>query len=173
MRHALLFAFATSLLASSAFAATTPAPKACATAQHRRFDFWVGHWDVYAKSDLKKLVAHSLIENRYDGCAIRENWMPLSNSGGGSLSTYVPAKKQWRQFWADNQNGAVDFIGGWNGKAMVLTGNWPQPGHESQLTRMTYTKMADGSVEQLGVTSDDNGKTWQPSFDFIYRKAKN
>jgi hypothetical protein len=25
-------------------------------------------------------------------------------------------------------------------------------------------------VEQSGVTSDDNGKTWQPGFDFIYTR---
>jgi hypothetical protein len=55
---------------------------------------------------------------------------------------------------------------------MVLTGLWPQPGHPRQMTRMTYRRLADGSVEQLGVTSDDNGKTWQPGFDFVYRKAR-
>ena len=58
------------------------------------------------------------------------------------------------------------------GKAMVLTGVWPQPGHPTQMTRMTYAPLADGSVEQSGVTSDDNGKTWQPSFDLIYVRAK-
>ena len=41
-----------------------------------------------------KLVAHSLIEPLY-GCGIRENWMPLSNRPGGSLSIYVPAAKHW------------------------------------------------------------------------------
>jgi hypothetical protein len=40
------------------------------------------------------------------------------------------------------------------------------------MTRMTYTKLADGSVEQAGTSSDDGGKTWQPSFDFIYRPSK-
>src|SRR4051812_25646929 len=64
-------------------------PPPCASAQHRAFDFWVGSWDVYpAGSDM--LIAHSLIERLYGGCAIRENWMPLKGSGGGSLSAFVP-----------------------------------------------------------------------------------
>ena len=54
---------------------------------------------------------------------------------------------------------------------MVLTGTWPQPGHADQITRMTYTPLAGGSVEQKLETSDDGGKTWAPSDDLIYRPA--
>jgi hypothetical protein len=36
---------------------------------------------------------------------------------------------------------------------------------------MTYRPHADGSVQQTGETSNDGGKTWQPSFDLIYRRA--
>jgi hypothetical protein len=159
------------LLSSSATLAATPPPPACAIEANRQFDFWVGNWDVYPKANPAKLVAHSRIENLYTGCAIRENWMPLSGGAGGSLSTYVPATGKWRQFWVDASGAAVDFEGGWNGKAMVLEGVWPQPGKPTQRTRMTYTRHADGSVEQLGETSDDNGQSWQPGFDFLYRPA--
>lgn len=98
--------------------------------------------------------------------------MPLSGNHGGSLNAYAPGAKSWKQFWTDAQGGSAEFTGGWNGKAMVLTGIWPQPGHPKQITRMTYTPLAGGSVEQQGVTSDDGGKTWTPSFDLIYRRAK-
>jgi len=30
---------------------------------------------------------------------------------------------------------------------------------------------ADGAVRQFGETSDDQGKTWSPSFDFLYTRA--
>lgn len=158
-------------LASNAIAATPPPTHVCTSAEHHQFDFWVGKWDVHPKASPKKLVAHSLIESLYDGCAVRENWMPLSYSGGGSINSYSPELKKWRQFWADGQGGSAFFAGGWNGKSMVVTGTWPQPGHPNQITRMSYTRLADGSVEQMGVTSDDNQKTWQPSFDFIYSRA--
>src|SRR5206468_11428770 len=64
-------------------------PHACTEPAHRQFDFWVGKWDVYPTGK-DKLVAHSLIESVYNGCGIRENWMPLKGNGGGSLNIYLP-----------------------------------------------------------------------------------
>jgi hypothetical protein len=148
-----------------AVAAQTPsAVAACSSTEHHQFDFWVGHWDVYNKAG--KMVARSLIEPVY-GCGIRENWMPVSNQPGGSLSIYVPEEKRWEQFWIDSQGSRAIFSGGWNGSAMVITGKWGGP-----LVRMSYSKNADGSVRQYGEQSTDEGKTWSPSFDFTYRRAK-
>jgi len=145
-------------------------PAACASAENRQFDFWVGRWDVYPKKTPEKKVAQSVIEKLYAGCTIRENWMPLVTGGdGGSLNSYRPADGVWRQMWADSSGAWVEFTGKWNGSAMVLEGVWPQPGHPKQRTRMTYTPLPDGSVEQAGESSDDEGKSWQPSFDLIYR----
>ncbi|MDB5711430.1 MAG: hypothetical protein JWL96_3500 [Sphingomonas bacterium] len=143
----------------------------CTAAAYRTFDFWVGKWDVYGPAG--RLVAHSLIESVYDGCGIRENWMPLGGAGGGSLSVYVPAKKQWEQFWIDSGNTRALFTGGWNGSAMVIQGVWPTAPTNATgpLTRMTYSRSADGSVRQFGENSTDGGTTWTPSFDFTYRKA--
>ena len=148
-------------------AAAAPAPSAaaaCTASEFHQFDFWAGRWDVYnAKGTL---VAHSLIEPVY-GCGIRENWMPLSNQPGGSLSIYVPDEKRWEQFWIDSSGSRAIFTGGWTGKAMVISGKWGGP-----IVRMTYSKNADGSVRQFGEQSTDDGKTWSPSFDFTYRPAK-
>ena len=149
--------------------AQTPAP--CTTPESRQFDFWVGKWEVFPAGHLDSKVADSLIEKLYADCAVRENWMPLKGPGGGSLNAWLPDKGTWRQTWL-SVGGFADFTGGWNGKAMVIQGVWPQPGHPNQLTRMTYTPRADGSVEQAGETSDDGGKTWQPGFDLIYIHPK-
>jgi len=151
-------------LAQTAAAAPVATPAPCAAPEYHQLDFWVGRWDVYPTGK-DKLVAHSLIEKVY-GCGIRENWMPLSNQPGGSLSTYVPAEKHWEQFWIDSSGSRAQFAGGWNGSAMVITGKWGGP-----LVRMSYSKNADGSVRQFGEQSTDDGKTWKPSFDFTYRHA--
>ena len=151
----------------------TPPPPACTSPEHRAFDFWVGEWDVYpAGSD--KLAAHSKIERLYGGCAIRENWMPLSGAAGGSLSSYATDDRRWRQTWVDGSNSRVDFVGGLVGDKMVLVGDWKGvngPGKDAMI-RMTYSRNADGSVRQLGEQSLDFGVSWGPNFDFTYRPGK-
>jgi len=172
MRFPILLA---AILIAQPAVAQTPAPvppPPCASPDHRAFDFWVGKWDVYPKGS-DKLVAHSLIERLYGGCAIRENWMPLKGTGGGSLSSWVPDEKAWRQTWVDSSGTRVDFKGRIEGQAMVLTGFWKNvlgPG-KSALVRMTYSREPGGAVRQKGDTSVDGGKNWQPSFDFLYRPA--
>lgn len=169
----LLLAMSAATPALGSTEASAPPVKHCAGAEYRQFDFWVGSWDVYP-TGRDQLVAHSLIESVYNGCGVRENWMPLkTENSGGSLNIYIPAEKLWRQTWIDSSGARVDFKGGWNGKAMVLEGFWQDfvaPGKGS-LVRMTYSKAADGSVRQLGEASQDNGQSWQPSFDFTYRPA--
>lgn len=147
-----------------------PAPAGCASAESHQLDFWVGHWSVSPKAAPQSKVATSLIEKLYSGCAIRENWMPLRGGDGGSFSSYLPDRHSWQQLWVDSSGSWVTFTGGWDGHAMVLEGVWPQPGHPQQMTRMSYRLLPDGTVEQSGVTSDDNGKSWQPGFDLIYTR---
>jgi hypothetical protein len=171
---------ATLILAAS-FAAQQPAPPpaappappppACETPEHRQFDFWVGNWDVYP-TGTDRLVAHSLIERRYNGCAIRENWMPLRGQGGGSFSAWRPRDGQWRQTWVDSSGAWVEFTGAFENGAMVLTGPWAGVANgQDAIVRVRFTREAGGAVRQHGVVSTDNGATWAPSFDFTYRPA--
>ncbi len=155
---------------TSGTTAAPAAPAGCNSAESRQLDFWVGHWSVSPKAAPNRKVATSLIEKLYSGCAIRENWMPLKSGTGGSLSSFLPDKHAWQQIWVDSSGSWVTFTGGWDGNAMVLEGVWPMPGHPQQRTRMSYRLLADSTVEQSGVTSDDEGKTWQPGFDFIYTR---
>lgn len=160
----------TSAQAQTAPAATAPPPNPCADANHHAFDFWVGHWDVqpYAGGPV---VAHSLIESLYGGCAIRENWMPIGKTGGGSLSNYDKGLGTWHQSWVDSAGSRVEFTGGMQGDAMVLTGLWGGVASgKDGLVRMTYTR-EKGGVRQKGDVSTDNGKTWAPSFDLLYTRS--
>ncbi len=156
------------LLLAQAPSSPPPAPPpACTGPEHRQFDFWVGEWTV-TPTGKTNVVASSLIEKLYGGCAIRENWMPLKGTPGGSLNNYYDGR--WRQTWVDAANSRVDFVGGLVNDRMVLTGFWQGvlgPGKDA-LMRMTYSKNADGSVRQLGEQSTDQGKSWSTNFDFTY-----
>lgn len=165
--------WASGLLASAAVAQAppTPPPPACAAAEHRQFDFWLGYWDVYRTGDTK-LRAHSLIEKLYDGCTIRENWMPVSGAGGGSLNMYDPADKRWHQTWHDNGNSRAEFDGGLVDGKMVMMGYWRGVlGPGDAWMRIVWSREADGSVRQAGVQSANHGLTWEPSFDLTYKKS--
>ncbi len=170
--------FASLLILQAASAQPQPAPppsppNGCTGEHYREFDFWLGEWDVY-RAGTETLVAHSLIEKLYAGCAVRENWMPLKGAGGGSLNGYDPQSGGWKQTWIGSSPGPVYFTGGATDGKMVLTGRWKGSGPKGEdgLTRMTYSKLPDGAVRQHGEFSADHGLTWQTTFDLIYRPHK-
>lgn len=146
-----------------------PPPNLCDTPDHHQFDFWVGKWDVY-RADTNQLVAHSLIEKLYAGCAVRENWMPLQGTGGGSLNAYRPRSHDWRQVWTDSANSLNEYAGRRTGKMMVLTGTASSTTGDVTRVRTTYQRLADGSVVQSGFGSAD-GKRWALRYRFVYRRA--
>lgn len=153
--------------------ASSAPPPVCTASEHRQFDFWVGEWDVYPTGK-DKPVARSRIERLHGDCVVREHWMPFKGGGGSSLNNYDTETRQWRQTWVDSSNARVEFAGGMDGEAIVLTGFWKGvngPGKDGTV-RMRYTREAGGAVRQLGEISTDGGKSWAPSFDFTYRPAK-
>jgi hypothetical protein len=97
------------MLAQAASPPPPPPPPACTGPEHRQFDFWVGEWTV-TPTGKPGVVASSLIEKLYAGCAVRENWMPLKGSPDGSLNSYVDGR--WHQTWVDASNSRVEFVGG-------------------------------------------------------------
>lgn len=163
-------------MALAADAADGIAPPACAGGHFRDFDFWLGEWDVYPFGKDEK-IAESLIQRLHSGCAIRERWMPLKGEGGSSLSGFEPSTGQWHQTWIGSAPGRVEFNGGSEKPGtMVLTGWWPGaggPGRDGWI-RMEYTRQPDGSVRQRGkfwpMDGPAEGKAWEPSFDFLYRR---
>jgi hypothetical protein len=159
------------LLAAPALAQNPPA-KTCAEPERAQLDFWIGHWDVYPTGK-SNLVAHSLIEKLYAGCAIRENWMPLNGGAGGSLSAWNPKTGKWHQTWMDSGGATVMFDGRMIGDAMTIDGNWANvvaPGKDG-VVRMRYRRNPDGSVRQWGEVTQDGGKSWSPSFDLTYKPS--
>lgn len=143
----------------------------CKSPEHRQFDFWLGRWEVF-RSDTDQKVADSLIERLYGGCAVRENWMPIAGTGGGSLNSYRPGERKWRQTWTDSGNNWNEYAGGPVGDDMVLEGTSVSAAGVSVPVRITYKRGEDGSVLQIGEQSSDGGKSWQLRYHFTYRPAK-
>lgn len=142
----------------------------CRDTAHRAFDFWVGAWQV---SDTRsgQAVAESDIALLAGGCTVQESFRQSvgpggrpSNYRGHSLSA-LGADGVWRQFYVDTSGASTSWEGAAEAGSLVFTTRGPQA-----LQRMTYRALADGAVRQIGEVSRDNGATWQPGYDFTYRR---
>ena len=116
------------------------------------------------------VVANSKVEKLYDGCAIRENWMPLQGSGGGSLNNYVTADYRWHQTWVDSDGGYLDFQGGLVEGRMILQRTARIDGRAVE-QRMVFDQIARDSLEWRWERSTDGGVTWELVWPISYRRV--
>ena len=145
-----------------------PKPLACASSDHRQFDFWAGRWSVFTPDG--KPAGENRIDAIDDGCALHERWQGAGGFNGTSLNHWDAVSRVWRQHWVDNRGGHLSLAGGLQGGSMVLTGSRPQPDKPGQPVhhRITWTPLADGAVRQWWQVSQDDGKTWTTAFDGRY-----
>lgn len=160
-------------VASQTATAAPSATTACDSAQHRQFDFWLGRWEVTGPAG--KLAGRSRIESILGGCVLLENWDSPSGVSGKSFNIFNATTDRWEQFWVDNSGSRLHLSGGMQEGSMVLQGVQEKADAATGITqreRITWTPKADGSVRQHWETSTDDGKTWQTSFDGLYRHPR-
>ena len=140
----------------------------CSTSEFAQLDFWVGEWLVFDTAAGYQ-VGTSRIERLTNACGIRESYDAPKAPGGAysgtSYSAFDRKDAKWHQMYVDVNGNVTWFTGGMDGRDMVLFA--PTQGGGQQ--RMTYRPTADGSVQQIGVTSTDGGKSWIPGYDYTYR----
>lgn len=150
------------LMHADALPASPPIPP-----EVHQFDFWLGEWTV---TEGGKPAGNSRIQSVAGGRGLLENWEGTDGSSGKSLNTYNGAHRQWQQFWVDNAGGVLELAGGLSGRSMVLANAVTTRDGKPLRNRITWTPNDDGTVRQLWETSRDDGKTWQTSFDGLYRR---
>ena len=178
MREFIPLATALSILIASGAAAGQPQmptagpPPACEDSMlYHDLDFWVGEWDVYVDN---RLVGRNRVEKILDGCAIMEHWSARDGVDGKSLF-FVDYNGHWVQVWVTQW---ARTPGGVKEKLMVTDapegtvryqGVVRHPEAGEWLDRTTLIPNEDGTVRQVIEISEDNGETWNPTFDAIYR----
>ncbi|MEI2719440.1 MAG: tetratricopeptide repeat protein [Gemmatimonadales bacterium] len=132
----------------------------------RRFDFWVGEWDVSPSGAPTVAAGRSSVQRVSGGCALLENWTASNGSVGKSLNAFNKATGQWQQYWVGQGGGVVEFRESrWDGPTLVLRTVGGTPWQ-----RLSFTPIDSNTVRQFGETSSDSGKTWQVGYDFRYRR---
>jgi hypothetical protein len=151
-------------------AGTQSAPAPCMSDSNaRRFDFWVGEWDVTPAGDTT-VVGHSVVQIVSGGCALLENWTASNGSQGKSLNSYNTGLGHWQQYWVGQAGGVTEYRDSqWNGKALVfLAHSVTAKGDVEQ--RLSFTPLDSNTVRQLGEISTDGGKSWKVGYDFHYHR---
>jgi hypothetical protein len=156
------------VLASSISAASPAASPSCSSDEHRQFDFWAGDWDAYALDEDEKLVARARVEVILDGCALLEVYDQLDGLRGQSFSIYDAPRRVWHQSWVTNRGKLLLLDGRFQEGRMVLTGTDRRSDGRAPLIRGAWKKVEKG-VRETAETSDDNGRTWKPLFDILFK----
>jgi hypothetical protein len=135
----------------------------------RRFDFWVGEWDVTPAGDTT-VVGHSVVQIVSGGCALLENWTASNGSQGKSLNSYNTGLGRWQQYWVGQGGGTTEYRESrWNGKTLVFIAH-SRNAKGSFEQRLSFTPLDSSTVRQLGETSTDGGKSWKVGYDFHYHR---
>ena len=163
------------LLAPAAAAQNRPAEPGvapqCRTAEHHQFDFWLGDWDVYDVPDTTRVVARARISRMLGGCALREVYTQPDGMEGESFSLWDPAQRRWHQSWATNRGGLLLLEGAFERGRMVLTA--PEWKPDGSSTRLRGTWWPEGrNVRLKAERSADDGQTWGPVFDIVFRPRR-
>lgn len=142
---------------------------ACASAEHRQFDFWLGDWDVRAPDGTR--AGTNRVVSILDGCGVQENWRGARGTIGTSLNAWDAGHHVWRQTWIDSSGSVLLLEGTFRAGDMILSGETPQPGGTRVRERITWHPSPDGSVRQLWQQSNDDGRTWTTAFDGQYTRT--
>jgi tetratricopeptide (TPR) repeat protein len=137
----------------------------------RKFDFWVGDWDVQQTGVPRAPVgASSHVERILSGCVIFENWEPGPGGAGKSFNIYNTSTKKWEQYWVDETGKLTHYIGEFHEDGHLYY-EADQFGTTNKV-RMTFFNQGPDQVRQVGHLSTDGGKTWTVSFDLTYLRKK-
>ena len=135
---------------SSSRGQTPPASPCLADSLYRKFDFWIGTWDVTPRGNAS-VVGHSVVQRIAGGCGLLENWTAANGTEGKSINTYNTSVQQWQQYWVGQQIGGLTEYreSHWDGPTLVFLAR-SAPTAPPLLQRLSFTPSDSGTVRQFG-----------------------
>jgi hypothetical protein len=142
----------------------------CAAAEYHQFDFWVGDWDSFDLAT-SKIEARAQVTSILGGCVLLEDYKNVDGHEGQSFTIYDATRKVWHQTWVTNHGELLSIEGRFAAGAMTLSGSDLTAVGEKRMVRGVW-KPVEGGVRETAVVSVDEGKTWKPWFDIMFRAHK-
>jgi hypothetical protein len=140
-------------------------PAACAAPEYHQFDFWIGDWEVFDVGGQSN-VAHARVDAILDGCVLQEDYRGNEGHKGRSFTIYDASRNIWHQTWVTNRGELLEIEGRMENGEMALSGK----NQKGTLVRGSW-KPVKGEVRETAATSSDEGKSWEPRFDLMFRRA--
>jgi len=144
------------------------APPACAAAEYRQFDFFVGDWDTFDVGRPDSVVARNHVTPMLGGCAVRERYAQRDGLVGESFSAYDAGRRVWHQSWVTNRGALLLLDGRLEGGRMVLSATDRAADGTASLVRAAWWREGT-TVRERAERSRDGGKSWVPLFDIVFR----
>lgn len=167
---ALVVAALLSGMPAAGAAADTPTPARCSAVEYRQFDFWLGDWDTFETEDPNGAsIARAQITSLVDGCALHERYEQTDGLVGDSILSFDPVRRQWQQTWVTNRGSIMVLWGELRDGTLVLEGEAHLHDGATVLQRITWRREGD-AVRETAVLSRDQGASWEPAFDVLFRK---
>jgi len=116
-------------------------------------------------------VGESIITLAKGGCAIHESYTTLGPYSGQSINYYDPLEKKWKQNWVGNSGdvGIYEETDSGKGNLQFIAKQLLPEGVVTRKMTFYYNEKED-SVRQLIEDSKDEGKTFAPVFDGLYKR---
>ena len=175
--HALLLAAALASVAATGNCAADPPPAAaqtvrkpgCAAPEYRQFDFWLGDWDAFEADDPKTVIARTHVDLVAAGCAVHELYEQADGLVGDSILSFDAVRKAWQQTWVTNFGSLMVISGRLVDGALTLEGEM-HSGSGKTLRQLITWKREGDDVRESSTVSKDDGQTWEPAFDVVFRR---
>ena len=137
----------------------------------REFDYWIGEWDVFDVQGRR--AGSSSVQLILGDCVLLENWTDARGRKGKSFNVYDQASARWHQTWVDDRGSFTEFRDGqYKDGVLVYLAEQKQPDGKAGRLRMSFFKLPEGKVRQLGELSTDAGQAWTTQYDLVYVPQK-
>lgn len=171
LRVPLVFCLGVATLASGSGALPASSAK-CPALEYRQFDFWLGDWDTFeVVGDTATSIARAHVDLIAGGCAVHELYEQTDGLIGDSILSFDPVRKAWQQTWVTNGGTSMVLTGAFKDGAVTLAGEYHSGSGKNLPHRITW-KVEGGGVRESAVLSKDDGKTWEPAFDVLFKKHR-
>jgi hypothetical protein len=144
------------------------AEAACSAPEYHQLDFWIGDWDAFDVSEPTIASAHIRVDRILGGCVLEETYEGANGARGQSFSIYDKSRGVWHQTWVTNRGKLLVIEGKIQNGAMILTGSDRTADGKPRLVRGIW-KPDSAGVRETAATSTDDGATWTPWFDLLFR----